>query len=394
MDNLTDTTGQQSISEFTFLDFAEIVAENLRLLTVGPILAALIALAVTYFISPTYTATTRILPPSQQQSASAAVAAQLGSLAGIIGGSAGVKNPIDQYVALLRSTSVFDAIIARFELRELYSERYIEDTRKELAKRTTISGSAKDGLITISVNDRDPTRAAKMANAFVEELSNLSKNLAISEAAQRRLFFESQLTKAKTDLLHAETVLRNSGVSEATLRTMPQSALEALARLKAQITTQEIRLASMRLFMTDEHPDFRLATQELVALKQQLAAAERSHPVSRTTDGKEYIARYRDFKYQEALLELMAKQYELARLDEAREGAIVQVVDIATPPERQATPRRGLIVGIVAAVSLALLAILAFLRKMYTYALAGPDSRDRILRIVSLVTTVRSKNAN
>src|SRR5258708_24375069 len=227
MDEATNTDSRGET--LTLLDAALIVLENLRLLVIIPVACGFAALVITFAISPIYTATTRILPPTQSQNLSAALMSQLGSLGGLLGGAAGIKNPGDQYVAFLKSRTVFDAIIGRFNLRERYDERYIEDIRKELAKRSTISAGAKDGVISIEVEDEDPKRAAELANAFVDELKALTNVLAVSEAAQRRLFFENQIKKARDQLTSAEVALRKSGVSEGTLKAMPQAALEPLA---------------------------------------------------------------------------------------------------------------------------------------------------------------------
>jgi len=355
--------GTQDDDEISLLDLALVLAENWRTLVFVPLAAGLLALGISFLIPPTYTAVTRILPPVQQQSTSAALAAQLGALAGLVGPAAGIKNPADQYVALIKSRSVVDAMIERFNLKDLYDARYLEDARKELDKRTTISAGAKDGLISVEVDDNNPERAAAMANAFVDELRNLTKSLAITEAGQRRLFFEEQLAQAKDNLTKAEIALQASGVSEATLRTVPQSALESLARLKAQITAQEIKLASMRTFMTDANPEFRLAIRELAALRDELNKAEQSSPLKSLNNGAEYITKYRDFKYHETLFELMAKQYELARLDEAREGAVIQVVDLAVTPERRSKPRSTLIAAITALGAFLLVILIVFVRQ-------------------------------
>src|SRR5258708_27340714 len=252
--------GEDKISIF---DVGVLLLENIRVIILLPIAAGVLAFAIAFVWPPTYTATARILPPAQQQGASAAIAAQLGALAGIVGSAVGLKNPADQYSALLKSRTVYDAIIERFKLRELYDERYIEDTRKELEKRTSFTAGAKDGIIVIEVDDRDPKRAAEIANAFIEELRNLTKTLAVTEAGQRRLFFETQLKQTKDNLTKSEIALRSSGVGEATIKAVPQSAVEALARLKAQLTAQEIKISAMRSFMTDSHPDLRLAMEEL-----------------------------------------------------------------------------------------------------------------------------------
>jgi tyrosine-protein kinase Etk/Wzc len=389
MDEAGAVPQERDSDEVGLLDIAIVLAENLRVLVLVPLAAGFTALGIGFASSPMYTATTRILPPTQQPSAAAALATQAGPLAGLVGGASWLRNPADQYVALLKSRSVYDAIIRRFDLRQLYDKSYIEDTRKVLDRRTKVSAGLRDGIISIEADDHDPKRAADIANAFVEELRNLSKTLAITEAAQRRLFFETQLVQAKDNLTRSELALRGSAVSEATLRTMPQSALEALARLKAQIAAQEIRLASMRTFMTDSNPEFRLAIQELAALRAELAKAERSDASKATGEGVEYIGKYRDFKYHEALLELMARQYELARLDEAREGAVIQVVDAAQPPERKSGPKKGLIAMTTTLIAFFLTAIFVFARHALRNMTRQSDSAEKLGRLRRLLSLSR-----
>ena len=377
--------------EISLLDLTLVLAENWRTLVLVPLAAGLLALGISFLIPPTYTAVTRILPPGQQQNASSLLGAQLGSLAGLVGTAAGIKNPADQYVALLKSRSVYDAIVQRFKLKELYEASYLEDARKGLEQRTRVSAGVKDGIIAIEVDDHDPKRAADMATAFVEELRNLTKTLAITEAAQRRLFFEEQLKQAKENLTKSEVTLQGSSVSESTLRTVPQSALEALARLKAQITAQEIKLASQRTFMTDANPEFRLGIQELSALRTELSKAEKSSPVMAAGNGAEYIAKYRDFKYHETLFDLMAKQYELARLDEAREGAVIQIVDAALPSERPIKPRKLAVTLFATLVTFFATLALVLLRRAFRQIAGHPDSAAKLVRLRTLLRARRSQ---
>ena len=385
MENSHALPNIQQDHEISLLDIALVLVENWKTLVVVPLAAGLIALGISFLLPPTYKAVTRILPPAQPQSTSAAVAAQLGPLAGLVGPTAGLKSPADQYVAFIKSRSVFDAVIDRFKLKELYNERYLDDARKALERRTNVTAGAKDGLILIEVEDHDPERAARMANAFVEELRKLSKTLAITEAGQRRLFFEEQLTHAKENLTKAQIALQAGGVSEAALRTLPQSTLESLARLKAQITAHEVKLASMRTFMTDSNPDFRIAVRELAALRDELAKAEQNSPIKTVNNGAEYITRYRDFKYHETLFELMAKQYELARLDEAREGAVIQVVDAAKPPERKSRPAKALITVVITVAAFFLTLLAVFVRQALRNMASQPDSAEKLARLGRLI---------
>lgn len=326
--------------EIGLIDLALIVAENLRLLIIVPLAAGLIGLGNGYLTPPTYTATTRILLPLQQQSPSAALAAQLGVIAGLAG-APGARSASEQYVSFLKSGPVLDGMIERFKLKDLWKVQYRVDARRKLEGVTKISAGARDGIISIDVDDQDPKRAADMANGYVEELRNLLANLAVTEPAQRRLFYETQLKQAKDNLNKSEIALRESGVSSVILRTMAPNTLGVIADLRARITVQELRLASMRVSMTDSNPEFRVVLQELAALRAELSKVERANPAKPDGDGGQYIAKFREFKYHETLLELLVKQYGLAQLDEAREGAIIQVLDVALPPERKSKPNKA-----------------------------------------------------
>ena len=364
--------------EISLLDLLVVLAEHWKLLVFGPLAAGLAALGITFVVDPIFTATARILPPQQQQSTAAMVAQQLGALAGLAGAATGLKNPADQYVALLKSRSVADRLIERFDLLRVYDKKYLQDARKELDGNTKIN-AGRDGLITIDVDDKDPKRAAAIANAYVEELGELMKRLALTEAQQRRAFFEKQLEKARDGLKRAQQALAAVGVSESVLKAEPRAAAEGVAQLKAAVTAKEVQLSAMRGYLAETSPDFRQAQQELAALRAQLVRAEQSDPnTSATGATQDYISRYRDFKYQETLFELMAKQYEIARLDEAREGALIQVVDTAIPPERKSRPRRALIAIVTMVASALLLVVYVFLSGAWRNAEATADGARKL----------------
>ena len=371
--------------EVSLLDVALVLAENLKILVAVPLAAGLLALIIAFIVPVTYTATARLLPPQQQQSSAAALAAQLGALAGLVGNTSGIRNPADQYVGFLKSRTILDAVIQRFDLKTLYGAQYLEDARRTLEGRTRIAASVKDGIIAIEVDDRDPKRAADIANGFVEELRNLTNSLAVTEAAQRRLFFDTQLKQAKDNLTKSEIALRTSGINEAALKTVPQAQLEALARLKAQITAQEIKLASMRSYMTDSNAELRLGLQELIALRAELAKAEQNSSNQTSGEGAQYIERFRDFKYHETLFELMAKQYELARLDEAREGTVIQVVDHAQPPERKSSPKRAMVASITTLAVFLLMLLWIFIRRGLNNLSAQPGAGEKLQALRNLV---------
>src|SRR5258706_5154615 len=281
-------------ARLSFIDLLLVLAANARLLIIGPLVAGVIALGISFFMQPIYTATARILPPAPSQSGSAALAIQLGNIAGVLGPNV-VKSPPDQYISLLKSNTALDDMIGRFKLRELYGAKYVDEARKALVGNTRITAGPKDGILSIEVDDSDPKRAAAIANGYIEQLRKVLNTLAITEAGQRRLFYGQQLKEAKENLAGAETALRASGVSEMLLKTMPQSALAGVAQLKAQITAQEIKLSSMRSFMTDSNPEVKLALNELVALKNELSKAEQANGKA-DGGGTDYVAKYREFK--------------------------------------------------------------------------------------------------
>ena len=203
-----DDDGEEGLD---LLDLALPLVQNLKLLLLGPLLVGALALGVAFLLPKTYTAKTSFLPPQAQQSSAGAALAQLGALAGLAGGAGGPTTPADQYVALMQSETVLDRLIDRFKLMQVYDTEYRFEARTELGKRVRISVGKKDGLITVEADDRDPARAADLANAHVEELRRLAANLALTEAQVRRAFFEEQLKQTRDRLTKAQQDLQGSG---------------------------------------------------------------------------------------------------------------------------------------------------------------------------------------
>lgn len=333
----------RSDDEFSLIELAAVLAENKRLLISVPLICAGLAFGGSYLLQPTFTAAAQILSP-QQQSGAAALLGNLGGLGSLAGGAlgAGLKNPADQWIGLLKSRTVADAMIERFKLKERYEEDYDFRTRQKLENNTRFI-AGKDGMIDIEVDDHDPQMAADMANAYIEELKKLSDTLAVGEAAQRRLFFEQQLKSAKENLTKAELALRESGLNSSIIKTSPDAAVAALADLKAQVTTTEVKLQVMQGTLTRNSPELQAMQRQLNSLRAQLTQAEQSDPSATKGSGAQYVTHYRDFKYYETLFEMMARQYELARADEAKEGATIQIVDQAAAPEWKSKPKRVII---------------------------------------------------
>jgi tyrosine-protein kinase Etk/Wzc len=365
--------------DISLLDLLQVVADHLRLLVLAPLAVGLVALGLSFQITPVFTARSLILPPAQQASAATALLANLGPLAGAAGAAAGLKNPGDQYVAFLKSASVQDALVSRFKLQERFGVKFKEDARRQLAAVSRISAGTKDGTISIEVDDPDPRVAADMANAYVEELQRLTSRLALTEAQQRRRFFEGQLAQTRDKLTQAEQALKSSGVNPGAIKANPTAAVSALAQLQAQITAQEVRLASYRGYLTEAAPEIRQGLVELAALREQLRRLEASG--SGVDGGSDYVARYREFKYQETLFDLFSRQFELARVDESREAAGAQVIDAAQPPERKSKPKKALIAMVATLASGFAVLLLVFVRHALRSAARQPDTQARLARL-------------
>ena len=352
----------KSAGDVSLIDLLIVIGRRKKFLVVSTIAVGILTLIVALLIPKRYTATITVLPPQQGSSLSSALLSQvgnLGALGSLAGGSLGLKNPADMTVALLKSRSVEDAMIQRFDLMKLYKEKRRSDARKSLETRTSIDSNIKDGLIRIEIEDRDPKRASDMANAYVDEYQKFSQHLAIGEAGQRRLFFERQLVGAKNDLAGAEEALKASQQKSGMIQldSQAKALIESVAALRAEITAKEVEIRSLSLSETSNNPDIRMAREQLAALQSQLRriggtqSGEDSDlivPRGKIPEaGMDYVRKLRDVKYNEMIFEILAKQFEVAKIDEAREGAIIQVVDPAVPPDKKSFPNISLIVPAV-----------------------------------------------
>ena len=366
----------QDEDEISLLDLLQVLVDNLRLLVLGPLAIGLSALGITFAIPPTYTATTVIMPPQQQQSGAAMMLQSLVAL-GVLAGAGWVfKNPHDQFVSMMKSDFVSDELVARFGLLQRYDVDYKVDARKKLLEYSKIN-TGKDGLITIEVDDRDPATAANIANAYVDALSKLLNRLAITESQQRRLFFEKQVEDTKQKLNAAQIALETSGVNVSALKTSPEASIKATAELQALVTAQEVKLGSMRGYLTEAAPEFKLAQTELAVLQAQFAKLQKNQPVASGKDA-DYIARYRDFLYYSTLFEMFSKQYVLAKVDEAREGAVMQVVDKAVPPERKSKPKKAMVAALSAVAGGFCLLLFVFIRHSFRQAKSNSETAQKV----------------
>src|SRR5271165_4530135 len=367
-----------------------VLAREKKRILLFTLAVAVLAAVVVLFLPKTYTATTTILPPQQKQSSLNSMLGQIGAIAGLGASDLGLKNPADLFVAMLTSRTVEDNLINRFDLRKVYRVKRYQDARKKLESRSEVVAT-KEGLISVSVTDQEPKRAADIANAYVDELHNLNQNLAITEAGQRRLFYEQQLKAEQNELSAAELALKQVQEKSGLLQPDAQgkTIIASIADLRAQVASHEVQLQTMRSYATPNNPDLKRAETELAGLRGELAKLERkSAPLGNGDIGIptrqlpqvefEYIRRARDLHYHEALYEFLGKQLEAARIDEAQNAILVQVVDRAVEPERKSGPQRMAIVLVSAVMAF----VLACLGVLFTEALRrkqqDPNERARL----------------
>ena len=352
-----------SAHDVHLLDLLIILSKRRKFILRFTLGAVIVALITVCLLPSRFTAETVVMPPGQNSSMSSALLSQMGggALASLASGSLGIKNPGDMYVSLFRGRAIEDAMIQRFGLMQRYHKKKLSDARLKFESNSTVVLGVKDGLIRISVTDRDPKLAADIANGYVDEFRKLSANLAIGEASQRRAFFQQQLLEANQNLAAAEEAMKHTEQTTGILHidSQAKSLIESAAILRGQIAAQEVELQGMSSYATEKNPQVLTAEQRLLALKAQLArlsgtdanpGSEIMVPKGNIPEaGIEYIRKLRDVKYYETIMELIAKQFEMAKLDEAREGAIIQVSDVAVPPDKRSFPKRTLLVSLALA---------------------------------------------
>jgi tyrosine-protein kinase Etk/Wzc len=356
----------------------------------------LLATIVAFVMPKMYTATATILPPQQNQSILNSLVGPVGAIAGLNVRDFGVQDPSDVFIAMLKSRTVEDALVNKFDLRKLYRENRYEDARKVLEKRVEI-GQENETLIFINVSDRDPQRAADIANTWVDQLRALNQNLALTEAAQRRAFFEQKMASEREDLSKAELALKV--LQERTGLIQPDAQARALigtvAEFRAQVAAKQVELQSLRTYATEGNPEVKRVERELAEMQAQsakLSQMDRSSgalgegnlqvPTGRVPGANlEYLRVARELKYHESLYDFLGKQLEAARIDEAKNAVTVQVVDRAVAPERKSSPKRLLIIALTAGVSFLLSCMGVLIREAIRRKKQDPSEGARIAQL-------------
>ncbi len=377
--------GTEADDEISLLDLAIALGEEKKSVFGMTALFGIVAIVVSLLMTPIYTAKTVIMPPQQQQSSAASALASLGALAGVAGAAAGVKSPDEMYVAFLQSVTLQNALIDKFNLKERFQTETLLETREALKGVVKVASEKKSGLLSIEVDDKDPVFAADLANAYVEGMRQMMGKLAVTEAQQRRVFYEQQILKTQEELAKAEAEFKSareqSGLQVTVL--IADAGVRAGADLRAQIATKEIQMQAMSRFATAQNPDVQRLGSELAALRAQLTKIEQGTGVTDkvTPTQQAAVKAYREIKAREAMMGVLTSQYESARVDEAKEGPLVQQVDVATAPERKSKPKRAIIVIVATLAGLFLGMLLAFVRQALRKSAKDPDTAQRLSKM-------------
>lgn len=347
-------TSNHDPDTISLLDGLEVVLKHKRLIIRTTLAAFILSIVVSLLLPIIYSSTARIIPPQQNSGVMGLMMGQLPEgLSSLAGNLLGKGTPADLYVGMLSSEAISDAIIDRFKLMDVYEEETRIDTYKALDKNVDISAGKKDGIVSITVEDKDPKRATDMANAYVEELDKLSVKLDITAAGYDRAFLEARLIKAKADLANAEEGLKVFQLKSKALDLTEQAkgTIKGLGDLEGQLALEEVKLGGMKRVFTDSSQAVKDQQEVVTNLRGQIAKFEGMRNADAIPGigsvpelSQQYLRLMREFKIQEALVEFLTKQYEITALTLEKDVAGVQIIQMAREPDKKAKPKRSLIV--------------------------------------------------
>lgn len=373
----------------SFVSYLQVVSRRSKQIMLITFLAALISAGITLCIPNIYTAKSMILPPQEDRSTANALLSQFGGLIGMAGGVSGTQSAGELYVTMLTSDTVKDPIVDRFNLMEAYGAKYRGDAFRALAGATSVSLGRKDGVITVSVSNRNPKRAAEIANAYVEELGQLTASLSVSGAERNRAFLESRLAEAKASLVSAEEALRKFQLKNKTFEVPHQTeaTIRGVAEMKAALVMKEVELSTALRIFTESNQKVKNLRAAIANLKSQISTYESGTgggaiPALGSVPqlGQDYVRLMRDFKTQEALVELLTKQYEVTKLNVAKDFSQFQVIQVARTPERKSGPQRLKIVVLVTVTTLLLKLFYVFVQDYWNRMADTEKSQWREVR--------------
>ncbi len=336
--------------------------------------AAIASIIISLLLPKIYAATTSILPPQQESSVGMAGMGPsqiAGGIGGLAGGFLGLKSPADLWVGILKSQTVRDGIISRFDLMTFFKAQTIEDARAALNAMVIITKSKED-IISITVEDKDPQQAALLANAFVEELDRVNKRVVMSSGGRMRVFLEKRLNDGKVELAKIEEEVKAFQERNGAIKLDDQSKaiIDTIGKVKGQLMAKEVELQTFLSYATPNNPQAEILKSQIEELRGSMQELEEGKlgdrraskglfiPTAKMPDlALQYARLLRDMKVHETLDTLLTQQYEISRIQEAKDSPTVQVLDVAKVPERKVKPKRSQIV-ILSVFSAAFVAVL------------------------------------
>lgn len=390
-----------SAETIDLLDYVEVVVKRWRMIAMVTAAAFILSIIVALLLPKIYSSTAKILPPQEDHSLTAMMMGQMGGsgYAGLAGSLLGATTPADMYATALNSEDIKDAIIDRFKLMEVFGKGYRAEMYLKMEKIVEIKAGKKDGVISITVEDEDPKRAAAIAGAYVDELAKLVAEMSVTGAAVNRNFLEERLAKAKADLARAEENLKTFQSRSKALDVTEQAkaAIGGIAQLQAQLVVQETQLAALRSRFTDTSQEVLDIKASIANLKRQIAQMEGKGSGSSIIPtgsvpqiGQEYVRLMREFKIQETLVELLTKQYELAKLTEAKNVSSIQVVQKPHVSDKKVKPKRTRIVILTTFLSFAFSVGLVIVR--FHFDNLQSETKQRIINISRMLSIGRPSN--
>jgi len=385
-------------AEISIIDLLLVIVSHKKMIIRNTIVAGIVTVCIALLMPNIYTATTLILPAEDDKAGMSSMMAQLGGLAGFAGASIGGATKTDLYITMLKSETVRDPIIDRFKLMDVYKAKLRVDAYNSLNAKAAISAGKKDGIITISVSDKDPKMAAELANGYVEELGKIAAGLSTSGAGKNRQFLEERLVTAKGDLIKAGDQLKTFQAKNKMLNVTEQAkaSIEGVAKLHAQLAVQEVQLATLQQQFTDSSHEVKRAKASLASLKSQIAKLEGGGGGSSIPSvgsvpqlGQDYLRIMRDFKVQETMVELLTKQYEMARFSESKDLSPFQVLQKAKVPERKSKPARAKMVILATFTVFFFSLLLAFI--LESFSKMSDENRERWELLKKGLTSFRKK---
>jgi uncharacterized protein involved in exopolysaccharide biosynthesis len=396
--------GSYDDDEINLTDLLLVLLKRKKMIGLLVLAVAMVTAVYSLLIPKTYTATARILPPQKSESGLSGILSGGGAFESLGLSLLGTKSSTDVFVGILESRTVADMLIKKFNLHEVYNQKNTDVIYKTLADRTKTQVSRKSQIVSVSVDDRDPGRAAEMANAYVDALDQVNRTVNITEGHRKRVFLEDRVDKVKKDLVAAESALKEFQEKYKLIAIDEQAkvTIEGAARIKGEIIAAQIELEVLKKFGTERQNEAIMLKSKIAEMEYHLSrigqgdseksTGSENKPSKKTMPdfyipfselpelGMQLARLTRDAKVQAKVFELVTSQYELAKIEEAKDMNTIQILDRAVPPETRSSPKRTQMVVLSAVVAFFIAIFLAFFLEYVDRLRTSDPERFQALR--------------